>query len=88
LPTIAETLPGFDLALWAGLVAPAGTPPEIIKRMYGEMQAVLARDDIRKLIVGSGLQMVGGTPRDYAAMLEREHARYGKIIREVGIHPQ
>jgi tripartite-type tricarboxylate transporter receptor subunit TctC len=66
LPTIAETLPGFDLALWAGLVAPAGTPPEILERMNDEMQAVLARDDIRKLIVGSGLQMVGGTPRDYA----------------------
>ncbi len=88
LPTIAETLPGFELGLWAGLVAPAGTPPEIIEKMNGEMRAVLAQDDIRKLIADSGLQMVGSTSRDYASMLEREHARYGKIIRNAGIRVQ
>jgi tripartite-type tricarboxylate transporter receptor subunit TctC len=87
-PTMAETLTGFELESTIGLVAPAGTPPEIVARLNGELQAVLAREDIRAFLATGGLEPVGGTPQAYAAKIARDHARYGKIVSETGIRAE
>ncbi len=87
-PTMAETLPGFEMGGLIGLLAPAGTPPKIIERLNGELQAVLAQEDVQALLAVAGQEPAGGTPGDYAAVIARDHARYGRIIRETGIRAE
>ena len=87
-PTMAETLPGFEMGGLIGLLAPAGTPPELIERLNGELQAVLAQEDVRALLAVAGQEPAGGTSRDYAAVIARDSAKYGKIIRETGIRAE
>ena len=56
IPTVAETLPGFDLGIWQSIVAPAGTPPEIVNKLHDEIVAVLGRDSVRNKLTTQGVQ--------------------------------
>src|SRR6266404_2563127 len=56
LPTVGETLPGFDLGIWQSVVAPAGTPKEIIARLYASLAKVLAMEDVKKRLLDSGIE--------------------------------
>jgi tripartite-type tricarboxylate transporter receptor subunit TctC len=86
LPTIAETYPGYSVTIWQGLFAPTGTPPEIIKKLRTEVQAVLRMPDIGAKLINAG----SGEPslisvEEFSAMIAEDYARYGKIIKETGI---
>jgi tripartite-type tricarboxylate transporter receptor subunit TctC len=87
-PTLAETLPGFELESVIGLVAPAGTPPEVIARLNGELQSVRAQDDVKGFLAAAGMEPAGGTPQDYARIIARDYAKYGRIIREGGVRAE
>jgi len=88
LPTVAETLPGFALTAFLGVMAPAGTPRLVIATLNREIAAVLADPATRKRIEDSGLQVNGGTPEAFAEAIKRDYANYGRIIRETGIKVQ
>jgi tripartite-type tricarboxylate transporter receptor subunit TctC len=86
LPPLAEAgLPGYDAAAWIGYAAPAGTPREVLARLSGEMQKLLATDDIKARLVSLGLDAVSSTPQEMAAFLRREQERYGSIIKSQNI---
>lgn len=86
VPTIAESgLPGFDVSLRYGIVAPAGTPRPIIERLNAELNAALAIDEVKQRIVNAGAEPVGGTPEDYAAVIDREETMWAALIKSIGL---
>jgi tripartite-type tricarboxylate transporter receptor subunit TctC len=86
VPTLGESgIAGFDLLSWFAFLAPAQTPPPIVAKLSGEIDAVLQRPDIRKRLSDAGLEPVGGTPGDLARMMRADHARYSKIVAEANI---
>jgi tripartite-type tricarboxylate transporter receptor subunit TctC len=86
VPTAAESgLPGFEAVLHYGIAAPAGTPRPIIERINKEMRAIIASDEVSKRIVSDGGDPAPGTPEDYAALIARDEAKWGDLIRKLGL---
>jgi tripartite-type tricarboxylate transporter receptor subunit TctC len=86
LPTMAESgYPGFEAVPWLGLMAPAGTSPAIIDKLHHETVRVLALPDVRKKLGDLGLDIVGGTPAEFSAVIAREIPQWAKVIKAAGI---
>lgn len=86
LPTMAESgYPGFEAVPWFGLMGPAGTPRPIIERLHRDTVAILALPDVRKKLNDLGLDVIGGTPGELAAVIEREIPQWAKVIKQAGI---
>jgi tripartite-type tricarboxylate transporter receptor subunit TctC len=89
LVTIAESgYPGFETVGWAGLMAPAGTPREIVARLNAEVVRILASQELKDRFVAMGAELVSSTPEEFAAYIRSEQAKWGKVIRDVGIKPE
>jgi tripartite-type tricarboxylate transporter receptor subunit TctC len=87
LPSISEYYPAYDVTLWQGLFAPAGTPPPIVARLYAEAGAVLAEPAvIQKLAAAGSGEPYITTPEAFAARIRADNARYGKVIADSGVH--
>jgi tripartite-type tricarboxylate transporter receptor subunit TctC len=87
-PTIAETIPGFALTNWFGLVVPTGTPREVIARVYSDVSKVLSQAEIRDKIRGMGADVVGSPPDQFAAFMRAETAKWAKIVKEANIRAE
>jgi tripartite-type tricarboxylate transporter receptor subunit TctC len=85
---ISETIPDFELVTWHGVMVPAATPGDIVQKLNREIQWVLEQPDIRKRFSDGGLDITGGTPETFEAILRREYAKYGKILAGAGIKPE
>jgi tripartite-type tricarboxylate transporter receptor subunit TctC len=86
LATISEAgLAGFDVVAWFGLFVPAGTPPALLERLSRETRGALAAADVRKKLVDLGAEPLGSTPQEFAAYVQAESARWGKLAKEKGI---
>lgn len=89
VPTVAETgLTGFEVLGWFALLAPAKTPPEIIRRLNGEVNAAIARPAIVTRFAELGAEPLGGSPDQAIAFIKGEQDKWGKIIRDAGIKQQ
>jgi tripartite-type tricarboxylate transporter receptor subunit TctC len=88
LPVVAESLPGFDLVAWQGVMSPRATPAATLQRMNREMNAVLEQLDIRQRLSDSGMEVAGGTPEALGELLKRESALYEKVLKDAGIRPE
>ena len=85
LPTVAESgYPGYEVRFWIGLLAPAGTPRPLIARLNGEIVRALQHPQARDLLAAQNLDTVGNSPEEFAAVIEKDTARWSKIIRESG----
>ncbi|MEA2930862.1 MAG: putative tricarboxylic transport rane protein [Hyphomicrobiales bacterium] len=85
LPTVAEAaLPGYEAVLHYGIVAPAGTPRPIIDKLNAALKAALAEPDVRDRIASDGAELLGGTPEDYAADIDREETKWSAIVKLAG----
>jgi len=86
LPTVAEAgLPGFDVINWIGLFAPAGTPPEIVARLNGEVQKIMATPEVRERLKVEGSTFKATTPEQFGAFVRAEAEKWGGLIREMGL---
>jgi tripartite-type tricarboxylate transporter receptor subunit TctC len=87
VPTISESgVPGFEAKSWFGLVAPAGTPPEIIRKINHDVTKVISDPGFaEKYLAAQGLQPILGTPEQFAAFIGSETERWGKIVRDAHI---
>ncbi|MEO6748325.1 MAG: tripartite tricarboxylate transporter substrate-binding protein, partial [Casimicrobiaceae bacterium] len=82
IPTIAESgLPGYETSSWYGILAPAGTRPEIVGRLHDEIVKVLAQDDVRKALARDGAEPVGDTPEEFTEFIRAEGQRLGAVIK-------
>ncbi len=88
LPTIAGDagLPSVDLAVWQGIVAPAGTPPDIIAKLHQDVVRVLGLPDVREKFYSVGLDPATSSSAEFAAFIKTEAARWSKIIKQANIH--
>jgi len=89
LPTMIEAgVPGFEVQNWQGLVAPAGTPPALIKVLNETCNKALQDPAIREQMLSQGNEIGGGTPEQFAALIKSESARWGKLVKEANIKPE
>ena len=86
LPTMAESgFPGFEAVPWFGLLAPSGTPKDVLDKLHGETVKALAMPEIRKKFDELGLEPVGNTPAEFAAVIKKEMPEWAKVIKDAGI---
>jgi tripartite-type tricarboxylate transporter receptor subunit TctC len=83
LPTIAQTVPGYDYMLWQGIVAPAKTPPAIIAKLNTEVVKALNSPDVREQMAAQGMDAVGGTQESFAETVRADMARYRELMRAI-----
>ena len=88
IATIAETLPGYEVTAWFGIVAPRGTPPEVIARANASLRAGLSKPQTMARLQELGATALPGTPEEYQARNVAQHARLGELIRRVGIRAE
>ena len=89
LPTMIEAgVPGFEVQNWQGLIAPAGTPPAIIKLLNEATNKALADPAIREQMLGQGNEIGGGTPEQFAALIKSEGQRWGRLVKAANIKPE
>ena len=89
LPTIAEAaLPGYDANTWGGILAPAGTPKDIVARLNTEINKALAAEDVRSKLSAAGIEIQNGSPQKFADYIKADLAKWGKITVEAGIVPE
>jgi tripartite-type tricarboxylate transporter receptor subunit TctC len=86
LPTVAESgFPGYEASSWYGILAPAGTPREVVLKLNAELNRALAQPEVRASLVAEGAEPVGGSPEQFAAHIRGEKERLGKLIRDAKI---
>ena len=89
LPTVAEAgVPGYAAGTWYGILAPAGTPADIVSRVGAETRKALALAEVKTAFVAQGMEPAGDTPAQFAGYMREEYAKWGKVIREAGIKAQ
>jgi tripartite-type tricarboxylate transporter receptor subunit TctC len=88
LPTLAETFPGFEVGSGVGLVAAAGTAPEVITILNREINAIIADPGFHERMAAIGVEVVGTTPEAYAKSLRDDYEKWGKVVAAAGIKPE
>jgi tripartite-type tricarboxylate transporter receptor subunit TctC len=85
VPTIAEAgVPGYEAIVWIGVLAPAGTPREIVAKLNGEIARLMRADEVKKLIAPTGMEPDPDTPAQFAAYLKADYDKWGKVVRDSG----
>jgi tripartite-type tricarboxylate transporter receptor subunit TctC len=88
VPTVAETVPGYEASAWFGLAAPRGTPTEIIERLNKEVNAALADPKLQAQLAGLGGTLIAGTPDDLGRLFANEVEKWAKVIKFSGMRAQ
>ena len=85
LPTLGETLPGFEASSWFAIFAPAAAPSEIIAKLNAEIVKVMARKDVYEQLMAQGYEPATGTAGELAELLRKDIARWADVIKRAGI---
>jgi tripartite-type tricarboxylate transporter receptor subunit TctC len=85
VPTVAETVPGYEASSWSGVCSPKGTPAEIIDMLNKEIQAALADPSIKARLSSLGSTAITGSPAEFAEFLAEETDKWGKVVRMANI---
>ena len=88
LPTIAETLPGYEVSLWFGTMAPKGMPPAIVSALNAGINKALQDPAIKKNLEGDGMLPTGGTPEHFDQRIRADYQRWTKVVKETGLTVQ
>jgi tripartite-type tricarboxylate transporter receptor subunit TctC len=89
VPTAEEQgLKGYDANTNGGFLAPAGTPKAIVAKLNSEINAALKLPDVRAKLEAAGIEIQGGTPQEYGAVIKADLAKWGKVVKEAGIQPE
>jgi tripartite-type tricarboxylate transporter receptor subunit TctC len=83
-PTVGETVKGFELSPWYGVLTRAGTPPDVLAKLNRELAAILHNPDIRSRLIAQGAEPVGNSQAEFAAFLRTETVKWGKLVRDSG----
>lgn len=85
MPTVAETIPGFDSTSWQGYFVPAGTPREIVLRLQQETAKALKQPDVIERLKAGGNEGIGGTPEEFDRVFRADIVKFAKIIADAKI---
>lgn len=84
LPTIGETVPGYEVTNWFGIIAPRGTPRMVIVRINADLNKALKASGLKDLLRAQGADAAGGTPEEFAAMIRKDFAKWGRVVKDSG----
>jgi tripartite-type tricarboxylate transporter receptor subunit TctC len=88
-PPVAQTIPGFDVSVWHGIVGPAGMDPALVARINGVFERVLQVPSVRTAITeAQAADIVGGTPLEFDAFIKSELKRWPEVVKAAGIKPE
>src|SRR5215831_12789618 len=86
IPTIAETFPGYDLGIWQSIVAPAGTPRDVVTKLHGSIRKVLTLPEVREKLLTAGIEPASSnTPEEFAAFIRSQADTRAKVIQAIGM---
>jgi tripartite-type tricarboxylate transporter receptor subunit TctC len=86
LPTIGELYPGYEVTIWLGLFAPAGTPEAVVAKLRGEVQKALREPQlVQRLNVTGRLEPLLASPQEFDALIQKDYEKYGKLVKDIGI---
>ncbi len=86
VPTVAEAgVPGYELMVWFGLVAPAGTPREVVQKLNAEVAKILAMPDVRERFMAQGVEPLGSTPEQFGEHIKAQMAKWSQVVRDAGV---
>ena len=86
LPTVAESgLPGFETGSWQGVLAPAGTPRDVVQKLNAELRRILVMPDVKERLAAQGTEVRADTPESLATFMRAEIARWAKVVKQVGL---
>ncbi|MCC7080607.1 MAG: tripartite tricarboxylate transporter substrate binding protein [Burkholderiales bacterium] len=88
VPAIAEAVPGYEFLGWFGFLAPAGTPREIVALLNKQINQAMTAPSVRAQMTLAGLDVVTQPPEFFAETIRRDHAKFGKLVREIGFQPR
>ena len=88
IPAVAETLPGYEVTIWYGMMAPAGTPEPVVNLLSAELSAIGKLPDVRDALAKAGIESNPGSAPEMARTIAAEIDKWGKVIRDAGIQPQ
>jgi tripartite-type tricarboxylate transporter receptor subunit TctC len=88
VPSIAETVPGYDTEVWWGLLGPRGMPPELVEKLAHDFVAALNTDAVKQRLAKLGATPIGSTPQVFDAKIHADYDKWGPIIRAAGIKPE
>jgi len=88
IPTLSDTLPGYEVELWFGVMAPRGTPPAVIDRLNAAVNRFLQESDMKKNLEAQGMVPSGGTPQRFGERIRKDYDRWVKVVREQNIKPE
>jgi tripartite-type tricarboxylate transporter receptor subunit TctC len=85
VPTLAESgLPGYEVGSWQGVFAPAGTPPDVVKRLNTEIVKIINSPDVQKKLLELGAEPVGNTSEEFSALVKTEVVKWGDVVKKSG----
>jgi len=84
VPTVADTVPGFEASSWFGILAPAGTPRDVVAKVNGDVAKWLASPDAKDKLLAQGANAAGGSPEDFAKHIQAETAKWSRVVKESG----
>ena len=87
IPTVAETVPGYEAATWAAVLGPKALPKDIVARWNREIDRILQLPDVKERMAGFGMEAAGGSPERLRKVLERDVAKWKKVVEIAGIKP-
>jgi tripartite-type tricarboxylate transporter receptor subunit TctC len=85
VPPIADTVPGFEVRGWNGILAPAGTPREIVSRLHREIAGIVRTREFAERLAADGAVPVGNTPEEFGAIIRADIAKWAKVVKDAGI---
>ena len=89
VPTLSESgVPGYEAALWFGVIAPAGTPEAVIAKINADVARIIASPEMRARLAAQGADPIGSTPAEFLAFMRAEYEKWGRVIKEAHIAPQ
>jgi tripartite-type tricarboxylate transporter receptor subunit TctC len=87
-PAASEDVPGYDSGGWFGFIAPAGTPRDIVLKLNDEINRAMSSPDVSDKLAAAGLIVVTESPDFFSNLLRSDHAKYGKLVKDIGFQPQ
>jgi tripartite-type tricarboxylate transporter receptor subunit TctC len=88
VPTIAETIPGYEIQAWYGFLGPAGMPPDLVRKINADVNAIVSRPDFLERMAKDGIERADGTPEQFAARLRADSEKFAKIVKAAGLKPE
>ena len=89
VPTVAEAgVPGYSFEAWSGYLVPTATPKDVIVKLHADITRTLSIPEVQEKLTALGLDLIGGTPEEFSALIKTDLARFGKLVKEAGIRAE